>query len=131
MATPESTVGTQWLLALLAGLGLGCPACGGTAVDEVEADAPPDCVGSYSGTYDGDVRGTLEGSLSSRWSFTVTFSPSNSETSYTISGRIGEDGSIDISQGGSLTGSFNFNRCRANGRWSTGEATGNWNAALD
>jgi hypothetical protein len=125
---------TRWGLALAASLGLSFQACGGSAVDEVgevDRDAGPDCTGSYSGTYDGDVLGTLEGTLTSTRSFSVTFSPNNSDTSYTISGSIGEDGSIDISQGGSLTGTFNFNRCRASGRWNTGEAAGTWTATLD
>jgi hypothetical protein len=102
--------------------------CGGSAVDETEGDNAPDCVGSYSGTYAGDVRGTIDGTLSRRWTFTVTFSPNNSDTSYTIEGSVDEDG--QISEGDALSGTFNFNRCRANGEWNTGEADGTWNAAL-
>ena len=119
----------RWLLALLS---LGTSGCGGTSVGgENDNDAPPDCVGNYSGSYSGDARGDIVGTLSTNRSFTVTFSQHTSETSYTVSGRIDEDGTIDISQGSSLTGSFNFNRCSASGRWNTGEQTGNWSAALD
>lgn len=106
--------------------------CGGTAVGTGgEGDDPPDCVGDYSGTYDGDVRGVISGTLSKNWSFRVTFSPNNSETSYTVSGRVDEEGKIGINQDDALTGTLNFNRCRARGTWTTGEATGDWTASLD
>ena len=49
----------------------------------------------------------------------------------TGSGSVAEDGGIAVVLGpNSVTGRFNFARCRATGDWVAGEARGTWNAAL-
>jgi hypothetical protein len=119
------------LVCMVCAAGVVAVACGGTAVATEGDDVPSRCVGSYSGTYSGDARGSIEGRLASDRSFSVTFRQTTSETSYTVSGRIDEDGAIDINQGSALTGTFNFNRCSASGQWTTGPQTGRWNASLE
>lgn len=126
----EHLVGSTWRLARRLGTAAlvlaTLTACGGTAVETADGGDFPECVGDYSGSYGGDVRGAIEGSLARNWSFTVTFSPNNSDQSYTVTGEVAENGTIEM--GSALTGSFNFNRCTASGQWNTGEANGNWNA---
>jgi hypothetical protein len=48
--------------------------------------------------------------------------------SYTVDGKVAEDGSIDIESGSALHGQLDFDTCRASGTWKTGDLNGNWNA---
>lgn len=100
--------------------------CGGTAT-EATADIPDECIGEYAGTYSGDLRGTLEGSLDAAAVFTATFVQTSTGQSATGSGNIDEDGAISLALGPhQVVGTFNFNRCRATGTWSSGELGGSW-----
>jgi hypothetical protein len=125
---------------LALGLVLGVAGCGGTVVEPSEdsgaagtsggtADVPVNCVGNYEGSFEGDIRGRLTGSLDANADFVVTFELSGTGQSATGSGNVGADGRIEVVLGAnSVTGRFNFNRCRANGDWVMGEARGDWNA---
>lgn len=128
----------QWVLLL------GLAGCGGTVVEGTEedgdgaggttgggvADVPEDCVGNYDGSFGGDIRGDLTGTLDSRAGFLVTFVQTGTEQSFTGSGSVAKDGSIEVVLGPNrVTGRFNFTRCRATGDWVAGEAHGSWNAA--
>lgn len=115
---------------------LGLSGCGGTVVDGSEgtdgsADVPDDCVGDYEGNFDGDIRGRLTGHLDSNADFQVTFVQSGNGQSATGTGSVAKDGGIEVVLGpNSVTGRFNFARCRASGDWLLGEAQGGWNAEL-
>lgn len=133
----------QWRFALGVVLGLGLSGCGGTVIEEGEdggetgssgtgggtADVPKDCVGNYEGSFDGDIRGRLTGSLDADADFVVTFAQPGNGQSATGSGSVAKDGRIAVVLGpNSVTGRFNFDRCRASGDWVMGEARGGWNA---
>lgn len=131
--------GDRWGAALT--LVLAATACGGTVVESTDdtasagstggADVPPDCVGAYAGNFDGDLRGRLTGNLHPDADFEVTFVQAGTNQGFTGSGSVDKDGKIEVVFGpNSVTGRFNFKRCRANGNWAAGEARGNWNATL-
>ncbi|HEY6728951.1 MAG TPA: hypothetical protein VI197_33305 [Polyangiaceae bacterium] len=133
---------SSWSGASILALLLGLTACGGTVVEGAEddastgstggvADVPSDCVGAYDGNFGGDIRGSLMGNLKANADFEVTFVQSGNDQSFTGSGSVAEDGKIEVVLGpNSVTGRFNFARCRANGNWVAGEARGSWNATL-
>jgi hypothetical protein len=133
---------SRWLGGSALALMLGVTGCGGTVVDGTEdtastgstgggADVPSDCVGAYEGDFVGDIRGRLTGNLAANADFEVTFVQSGTDQSFTGSGSVADDGKIEVVLGpNSVTGRFNFARCRANGDWVAGEARGSWNAAL-
>lgn len=133
---------SRWLGGSTLVLVLGLTGCGGTVVEGSEDTAgtgstgggghvPNDCVGAYEGSFGGDIRGRLLGNLAANADFEVTFVQSGNDQSFTGSGSVAEDGGIEVVLGpNSVTGRFNFARCRATGDWVAGEAHGNWNAAL-
>lgn len=107
--------------------------CGGTVVEGTEpaVEVPNECIGDYDGSFNGDLRGRLTGSLDAKAGFTVTFVQSGNGQSATGSGSVAEDGGIEVLLGpNSVTGRFDFDRCRATGDWVAGEVHGSWNAAL-
>lgn len=130
----------QWCLAL--GLMLGLSGCGGTVVEDTDAtdatgttggsaDVPEDCIGGYAGSFDGDIRGSLTGSLNADANFVVTFVQSGNGQTATGSGSVAKDGGIEVVLGpNSVTGRFDFTRCRATGDWVMAEARGDWKAKL-
>jgi len=138
---PGVSRGTASALALV----LGLTGCGGTVVEDTEdtantgstgstggsADVPEDCIGAYEGSFGGDIRGRLVGNLDAGADFEVTFVQSGTDQSFTGSGSVAADGKIEVVLGpNSVTGRFNFTRCRATGDWVAGEAHGSWNAAM-
>ena len=103
-------------------------ACGGTTVEAV-ADVPDSCVGAYAGSFTGDVKGTLDGDLGADATFEVTFVQTSTQQSFSGSGSVAEDGTIEVALGpNSVRGTFNFDQCKAKGAWNAGEINGNWSA---
>ncbi len=100
--------------------------CGGTTTS-ASPEVPEECVGAYTGSYSGDVSGNIKGKLSDDARFSITFVQRGSEQGVTGTGSLDDDGEIGLQLGpNSVTGTFNFNRCRATGRWASGASEGNW-----
>lgn len=102
-------------------------ACGGQTAD---AEHIGSCAGDYEGIYKGDVTGVLSGLLEPSGRFTVSFRQSGSMIALSGSGKVEEDGSIDIViQENTITGTLNTERCSAKGKWRFIGASGTWEAS--